>query len=83
VDPWIPSVSLWYDLVSGCFHWVEERQGVWCFVAKPISTLFVVESEPRLRQALSATLGTQAGRDATADAIGYAWENWERIQPVG
>jgi len=44
---------------------------------------FVVESEPRPRQALSAALGTQAGRDATADAIGYARENWERIQPVG
>ncbi len=44
---------------------------------------FVAESEPGLRQALSATLGTQAGSDATADAIGYAWENWERIQPVG
>jgi len=43
---------------------------------------FVVDSEPRLRQALSATLGTQSGRDATADAIGYAWENWERIQPM-
>jgi DNA-directed RNA polymerase specialized sigma24 family protein len=43
---------------------------------------FVVESEPRLRQALSATLGTQAGRDATADAMGYAWENWERIYPM-
>jgi DNA-directed RNA polymerase specialized sigma24 family protein len=43
---------------------------------------FVVESEPRLRQALSATLGSQAGRDATADTMGYAWENWERIRPM-
>jgi DNA-directed RNA polymerase specialized sigma24 family protein len=43
---------------------------------------FVGESEARLRQALSATLGTQAGRDATADAMGYAWEHWERIQPM-
>jgi RNA polymerase sigma factor (sigma-70 family) len=40
---------------------------------------FVADSEARLRQALSATLGTQVGRDATADALGYAWENWERI----
>ncbi len=43
---------------------------------------FVVDSEPRLRQALSATLGTQAGRDATADVLAYAWENWERIHPM-
>ena len=40
---------------------------------------FVTDNETRLRQALSATLGTQVGRDATADALGYAWENWERI----
>ena len=40
---------------------------------------FVADNEARLRQALSATLGTQVGRDAAADALGYAWENWERI----
>ena len=40
---------------------------------------FVAGNEARLRQALSAALGTQMGRDATADALGYAWENWERI----
>lgn len=83
-------MSMWYDLVTGCFHWVEELQGV--LVLRSETDIdafrgFVVDSEPRLRQALSATLGTQAGRDATADAMGYAWENWERIQsmdnPVG
>jgi DNA-directed RNA polymerase specialized sigma24 family protein len=48
---------------------------------------FASESEPRLRQALSATLGTQVGREATADAMAYAWENWGRIEtmrnPIG
>lgn len=48
---------------------------------------FVTESEPHLRQALSATLGTQLGREATADVMGFAWENWDRIKamdnPVG
>lgn len=48
---------------------------------------FVTENEPRLRQALSATLGTQVGVDATAEALGYAWENWDRVEtmtnPVG
>lgn len=48
---------------------------------------FVTENEPRLRQALSATLGTQVGVDATADALGWAWENWDRVEtmanPVG
>ena len=40
---------------------------------------FVTENEPRLRQALSATLGTQMGREATAEALGYAWENWDSV----
>ena len=48
---------------------------------------FVTENEPRLRQALSATLGTQVGVDATAEAFGWAWENWDRVElmvnPVG
>jgi RNA polymerase sigma-70 factor (ECF subfamily) len=48
---------------------------------------FASASEPRLRQALSATLGTQVGREATADAMAYAWENWDRIEtmqnPIG
>lgn len=48
---------------------------------------FARQSEPRLRQALSATLGTQVGSEATADAMAYAWENWDRIEvmknPVG
>jgi RNA polymerase sigma factor (sigma-70 family) len=48
---------------------------------------FVSVSEPRLRQALSASLGTQVGREATVDALSHAWENWERIasmdNPVG
>ncbi len=40
---------------------------------------FVTADEPRLRQALSAGLGSQMGRDATVDALSFAWENWERI----
>jgi DNA-directed RNA polymerase specialized sigma24 family protein len=48
---------------------------------------FVTENEPRLRQALSATLGHQAGLEATAEALGYLWENWDRVEtmtnPVG
>jgi RNA polymerase sigma factor (sigma-70 family) len=43
--------------------------------------------ETRLRVALSATLGSATGRVAAADALSYAWENWERVStmdnPVG
>lgn len=48
---------------------------------------FIETAEPRLRQALSAALGTQVGREATVDVLGHAWENWKRVQamtnPVG
>lgn len=48
---------------------------------------FVRVCEGRLRQALSATLGSDLGRDAAAEAIAYAWENWDRVSsmenPVG
>ena len=50
-------------------------------------TDFVVEVEFRLRQALTAALGPEFGRDAAAEALAYAWEHWERVEamdnPVG
>ena len=39
--------------------------------------------EPRLRQALSATLGSEPGREAAAEALAYAWEHWDRIRKMG
>jgi RNA polymerase sigma factor (sigma-70 family) len=48
---------------------------------------FFERAEPRLREALSATLGSQDGHDAAAEVLSYAWEHWERVQamenPVG
>lgn len=43
---------------------------------------FFVESESRLREALSACLGSQRGREATADALAYGWEHWDRIRQM-
>ena len=44
-------------------------------------------AEPKVREALSATLGSDGGREAAAEAFAYAWENWERVgdmaNPVG
>jgi RNA polymerase sigma factor (sigma-70 family) len=40
---------------------------------------FVRDNEPRLRAALSAMLGTEAGREATAEALAYGWEHWRRV----
>ena len=44
---------------------------------------FAVEVEPRLRQALTAALGSEPGKDAAAEALAYAWENWDRVASMG
>ena len=41
---------------------------------------FVAQVEPRLRKGLVATYGAQVGREATVDALGYAWEHRERLR---
>jgi DNA-directed RNA polymerase specialized sigma24 family protein len=43
---------------------------------------FVREAEPRLRRALVAAYGPEAGRDAAAEALAYAWEHWERLRGI-
>jgi RNA polymerase sigma factor (sigma-70 family) len=40
---------------------------------------FVRATESRLREALSASLGSDVGREATAEALAYAWEHWGRV----
>jgi DNA-directed RNA polymerase specialized sigma24 family protein len=37
---------------------------------------FVEDAGPRLGRALAAVYGFEDGRDATAEALAYAWENW-------
>jgi DNA-directed RNA polymerase specialized sigma24 family protein len=48
---------------------------------------FAGEVEPRLRRALVAGFGATVGRDAAADALAWAWQNWDRVvgleSPVG
>lgn len=50
-------------------------------------TRFVGDAEPRLRRALVALRGTEDGREATAEALGWAWEHWSDVQamenPIG
>lgn len=45
-------------------------------------TAFVGEVEPRLRRALVALRGRDAGRDATAEALAWAWEHWAQVQAM-
>jgi RNA polymerase sigma factor (sigma-70 family) len=42
----------------------------------------VSEVEPRLRAALIACYGTEQGRDATAEALAFAWEHWDRLAGI-
>jgi DNA-directed RNA polymerase specialized sigma24 family protein len=48
---------------------------------------FVASCEPSLRRALTAAYGPEEGRDATAAALAYAWEHFERVRsmerPIG
>ncbi len=43
---------------------------------------FMISTEPRLHRALAASLGWDQGREATADAMAYAWEHWTRVQAM-
>lgn len=38
--------------------------------------------EPRLRRALVATYGPVDGRDATGDALSWAWEHWDQVSQM-
>lgn len=44
---------------------------------------FHAAAEPRLRRALIARYGGEIGREAAAEALAYAWENWGRVQGMG
>jgi RNA polymerase sigma-70 factor (ECF subfamily) len=43
---------------------------------------FVATTEPRLRRALVAAYGPDAGREATADSLAWAWQNWDRLSAM-
>jgi DNA-directed RNA polymerase specialized sigma24 family protein len=43
---------------------------------------FFQQTEPRLRRALMATYGFEAGREATADALSWAWEHRDRLDEI-
>ena len=42
-------------------------------------TEFVRDVEPKLRLALVAAFGVEAGVEATAEALAYGWENWDSL----
>jgi DNA-directed RNA polymerase specialized sigma24 family protein len=50
-------------------------------------TEFARVAEPRLRLALGAAFGFDLAQEATADAMAFAWEHWDRVMtsdnPIG
>ena len=43
---------------------------------------FVSAVEPRLRRAMVGTVGIDHAADAVAEALTYAWANWERVSAM-
>ena len=43
---------------------------------------FVSAVRPRLRRAFVASRGLDGADDATAEALGWAWEHWEEVQTM-
>lgn len=43
-------------------------------------TNFVTEKEAELRHALTAAFGPERGREASAEALAYGWEHWDRLR---
>lgn len=43
---------------------------------------FFASVEPRLRRALMAAYGLEAGREATAEALAWAWEHRDRLATI-
>jgi hypothetical protein len=41
---------------------------------------FIEQVEPRLRNALIPTLGVEASREETAEALAYGWEHRDRLR---
>jgi DNA-directed RNA polymerase specialized sigma24 family protein len=58
--------------------WVVRRQ-----LTHDNFTIFIKDVEPKLSHALAGSYGVQVGKEATADAIAYAWEHWAEVNEMG
>ena len=45
-------------------------------------TAFVQNLEPQLKRSLCVGFGIERGVEATAEALAYGWEHWDRIAPM-
>jgi RNA polymerase sigma factor (sigma-70 family) len=49
-------------------------------VGEDTFSTFFATAEPRLRRAFVAAYGGDRGREATAEALAYAWEHWSEVE---
>jgi RNA polymerase sigma-70 factor (ECF subfamily) len=61
---------------------VDEEVEVQAALRRKAFTAFAHDIQDRLRHALVAAYGLDAGRDAAADALIYGWEHWDRIRQM-
>jgi hypothetical protein len=66
---------------SAALYYVEQEPTMSVRAAEDFE-MFFTDAEPRLRRALVAALGGDRGREATAEALAWAWEHWERLRPM-
>lgn len=72
----------------GCFRFAVLDMADWKLTVtvsadKASFETFVEEVGDRLLQGLASSYGVQVGEDCTAEALAYAWENWDRIRVMG
>ena len=72
---------------DGWFIWCEDAVVVTPSEVEQEFARFHRETEPRLQRALVGAFGSETGREATRDAMVYAWKHWARVSvmdnPVG
>lgn len=77
---------LWACVVAAFVPRLLGESGEPVTVKKPVVEgfdAFVERAEPRLRMALCSGFGKRLGAEATADALAYAWEHWDRVRVMG
>jgi DNA-directed RNA polymerase specialized sigma24 family protein len=58
------------------------REGVMTTEREARFTTYCAAVEPRLRRALVAAYGVDLGAEATADALAWGWEHFERLEAM-
>lgn len=80
------STFLWWErrLMSECGGEIEVTAGAPLAVEvfRGSFEAFFSVAEPRLRRALIARFGPEAGREATVEALVYGWRHWERVRSM-